>query len=133
MPVARNRWGHCHQVLAWIDHVWHIGRPVHLTFPELIEPDDGVSDDPMYGETWREGRTLIIAISTRNNITWRETVQTLIHEATHALQYPPAKAELTRRHHGGEFWVKFGEIWERYDTRAGYKKVIEFPDHGIFD
>jgi hypothetical protein len=86
--------------------------------------DDGSQCD---AETGREGRRIVITLSQRRNRTWRETVDTVIHEYTHALQWPVAgPAEDAIDDHPTAFWAQKGEIDDHWMHRGGHADADEF-------
>lgn len=124
MPAARTRKGRALQVLRWIDANWTIGRPVEVVWKPRVYDDDGAECDAW---TDRVGRGLLIAMSEKRNHTIKEASDTMIHEATHALQWPVAgKAEHERHHHPPAFWAQYGEIREEFDHNGGATDAGEF-------
>lgn len=125
MAAARTRKGRALQVLRWIDANWTIGRPVRIVWKPRVFDDDGYECDAW---TDRVGRGLLIAMSERRNRTIEKTVDTVIHEAAHGIQWPVAgRAETDRHHHPPSFWAQYGEIRDVYDHDGGHDDAGEFP------
>ena len=97
---------------------WPCGRPVELVWADSIEYDGEV----YCGETWREGRTIVISLSKRKCRTWDAMIETLIHEYTHAIQWGPASVESHRncKHHPAAFYAQQGEILDEWNHKGGH-------------
>jgi hypothetical protein len=125
MPRARNRAQRAIQVLRWIDANWPIGRPVEIVWVDRLY--DQEKREEYDAETERVGRRIRMQISRRRNRTWRETADTVIHECTHAMQWPVAgPAETALDDHPPSFWAQKGEIDDHFHHRGGYADADEF-------
>lgn len=118
MPRARNRYERCRQVLRWILAEWPAGRRVQLDFAKKLE--DGIA-----GECYRERRTIVIRLLDQRCC--RCLIDTLIHEAAHAILWPVSLAELRVEHHGPEFWALYGQITDRFDHDHGAEQSMDYP------
>ena len=125
MPKAKTREARARQVLRWIAHEWPIGRPVRLEWVEWILDDAG-RPTRCYGQTYRDGRELVIEVSSRINRTTVEAVDTTIHEAAHAILWPQARVEWQTADHPPAFWAQYGEIRDRFDHDHGAEQADEF-------
>jgi len=125
MPRARNRWERAVQVLRWCQANWPTNRPVDLRWEPSILNDDKTECD---AETGREGRRMFIALSEKRNRTWRETVDTVIHEYVHVMQWPVAgPAEEALDDHPAAFGAQYWEIKDAFDHRGGHEDACEYP------
>lgn len=125
MPRARNRWERAAQVLRWCQSNWPTNRPIDLRWAPEVLNDDG---SQCFAETGREGRRMSVTLSERMNRTWRDTVDTVIHEYTHVMQWPVAgPAEETLDDHPAAFGAQYWEIKDSFDHRGGHDDAGEFP------
>lgn len=126
MPTARNRYQRANQVLAWCMDNWPIGRKVRLEWVDELWDDE---EERYYeAETGREGRDLIITLSRRDNRTWKETADSVMHEYTHCIQWPVAGPhEDTHDHHPPAHWAQYGEIVDRYHHHHGCEDCSLYP------
>jgi hypothetical protein len=122
-------------------HVMAAFRQAYPEMPEIqnqqmkrvvdqYDDDDGKPYD-CHGETWREGRGLVIDLSERKCRTWQDTVATLIHEYCHCVLWGPASIEFDERvdDHAPHFYTLEGTINNRWDHDLGSEEANEFPLH----
>ena len=132
MPKARNREQRSIQVLRWCEANWPNGRKARIQWvDELVqdpeEVEEGDEPEEWAGETSREGRGMLITLSRKANRTWRETIDTVIHEYTHLIQWPIAgKAEDPLDHHPASFGAQYWEIKDRWEHHGGHADASEF-------
>lgn len=124
MPRARNRQDRARQVLRWIESNWPIGRNVRLVFVDHILDDENRCE--LDGQCYREGREIVIEIAMKRNLTIKEIVDTICHEASHAILWPTARAEGMQAHHPPAFWAQYGEIRDRFDHDNGWEESKEY-------
>jgi len=129
MRKARNRYERSRQVLAWLEAEWPAGRKVELIWVDEIKDQDERTGKPYHchGQTYREGRHLVIELSRKKCRTWEGTTETLIHEWCHAVQWGPAALEEKTEHHPAWFYTLYGEIMNRWDHDHGWEQANEYP------
>lgn len=105
---------------------WPIGRKVRLEWVDELWDDE---EERYYeAETGREGRDLIITLSRRDNRTWKETADSVMHEYTHCIQWPVAGPhEDSHDHHPPAHWAQYGEIVDRYHHHHGCEDCSLYP------
>lgn len=124
MPKGRTRQQRAAQVLKWIDANWIVGRKISVRWVAELLDDDG---EEYCGYTDRVGKDLVIVLSKKRLTTIQETTDIVIHEACHAIQWPPSgKAERRRHHHPPSFWALYGEIRDRFDHDHGHEEADAF-------
>lgn len=114
-----NRFQRVQQVFNWINYNWPIGRPVVIRWKKSL-PDN------CHAQTYRKGKKLVIEMSKSQNRTWKDAVDTLIHEASHCVLWGMAKVEDFVAHHPPSFWSLYGEIRDRFDHDHGAEEAEGF-------
>lgn len=84
-------------------------------------------DQQCWGQTYREGRELVIELSIRKCRTWEGMVATLCHEWVHSILWGPASIEYTCEHHPVHFYTLEGEITKAWNYDGGSEKAKEYP------
>ena len=75
-----------------------------------------------FGETWQEGRKIVIRIAVRKGIARYEANSTLLHEWAHAVTLRQSKIEDKRLSHGGhddEWALAYGKIYRWFYDEGG--------------
>lgn len=127
MRKARNRFERSKQVLAWLKAGWPPGRKVELIWvKEIVYDDEDGASHQCHGQTYREGRNLVIELSMRKNRNWEGSTDTLIHEFVHCVLWGPASIEETCEHHPVTFYALQGEINNRWNHDCGWEQANEF-------
>ena len=127
MRKAKNRFERSRQVLGWLKSEWPAGRKVELIWVKEIPYEDGGKIEQASGQTYREGRHLVIELSMRKCRTWEDSTHTLIHEYAHAVLWGPASIEESVEHHPVQFYALQGEMENRWDHDHGWEHANEFP------
>ena len=102
---------------------WPCGRPLRVRWRAEIKyknKDTGKLDQ-FWGETWRDGRKMVIDLSRRKCRAWDAMAVTLIHEYVHVLQWGPTSLEHDERceDHSVAFYAQHGEITNRWNHDGG--------------
>ena len=129
MRKAKNRFERSKQVSGWLQANWPAGRKVELIWVKEvvdIDPDTG-KPHQCHGQTYREGRHLVIELSLRKCRSWEDSTKTLIHEHVHAVLWGPASLEAISEHHPVTFYALLGEIENRWDHDHGWEEAFAFP------
>ena len=119
----RNRFERCGPVLAWLIHEYPCGRPVRLAWKKEILHTDEETGKVIHcwGVADRVGKSMVIQMSKRKCRTWTETIEILIHEYVHCMQWGLASVE---RHpkieeHPDAFGAQYMSITRRYQSGGG--------------
>ncbi len=75
-----------------------------------------------FGDSYANGRGMIVRISTRKNRTTHQAVETLMHEWAHLR----SRRERLKRPHGPLWWRESGRIYEHYMDRGGWERVCRY-------
>ena len=130
MRKARNRFERCRQVLGWLESNWPAGRNVELIWVKTVEDvdEDTGKVHQCHGQTYREGRAMVIELSLKKCRDWDTSTKTLMHEFAHVVQWGMAAVELDERteHHPIWFYALLGEIENAWDHDHGHEAANEF-------
>lgn len=130
MRKAKNRFERCRQVQGWLESSWPAGRKVELIWvKEVVDVDEHSGKrHQCHGQTYREGRALVIELSLRKCRDWEGSTKTLMHEWAHAVQWGMASIEADERteHHPIWFYSLLGQIEDRWDHDHGWDQANEF-------
>lgn len=128
MRKAKNRFERSRQVFGWLQSIWPAGRPVELIWVnEIFDEDRDGARYQCRGQTYREGRHLVIELSSRKCRSWDIVNGTLIHEYVHAVQWGPASLEHRTEHHPVAFYALLGEIENCWEHDHGDEQANDFP------
>ena len=128
MRKAKNRFERSKQVLGWLKNGWPPGRRVELIWvKEVVAEEEDGRMHQCHGQTYREGRHIVIELSLKKCRSWEGSTETLIHEFCHAVLWGPAAIENSCEHHPVQFYALQGEIMNRWDHDHGWEHANEFP------
>lgn len=129
MRKARNRIERSRQVLNWLISEWPPGRRVDLEWVgEIVDVEEpSGKHSQCYGQTYRDGRGIIIQLSLKKCHSWEGAADTLIHEYVHAVQWGPASLEGSGDDHPVSFYALKGEIENRWFHDHGWEQANEYP------
>lgn len=74
-----------------------------------------------FGETVRDGDTLIIKLNKRKNRAYSDAIDTVIHEYAHCLQWGMAQVEAGSdlEYHDHPFWCQYGTLHNNFHILDG--------------
>jgi len=128
MPAARSNRDRILQISRWLAVTFPTPYPTTVRCVKKIAAPPGVKGVERrigcQGETYQDGRKIIIRIAVRRGIPRMSTVDTLLHEWAHALL-----ADQEQEAIGGHdvAWGKaFGKIYHRYIDDGGYKASEDY-------
>jgi len=122
VPLAPNRIERAHQILRWLQAKYTTPYPTALRWhPRLIDPDaESAAQRDYFGDTQVIDRRLVIRMSKRTCATWSTTIDTLLHEYAHCLDWRHARIEAKgRRPHGPEWGMYYAALYEAYHDLGG--------------
>ena len=113
--------------MGWLNESWPAGRKVELIWvKEVTYEDEDSKHHQCHGQTYREGRNLVIELSLKKCRSWEVSTETLMHEWVHAVLWGPASLEESCEHHPVTFYALMGEIQNRWDHDHGWEQANEF-------
>lgn len=120
MPVARNRWERCRQVLAWAKSEFPIPPETRI----VVVPKIMFEGRECAGLTGRGGRNggMVITLSSRVILNEFCAVMVLEHEIAHTVTYDEGKGIL----HGPSFHRVHGMIQDAFEHH-GVSEADTFP------
>ncbi len=133
MSRERSTKGRVLQIGRWLCATYDTPYPVTIRVVKKIAADPGepkrIRRTGYYGETWREGRQIIIRIAVRPGIRGGDAIDSLLHEFGHAVSMRHEKIEDKRLDHGAhddEWALIWGKIYRRFYDEKGEEDAWEF-------
>jgi hypothetical protein len=118
---ARTKAQRLRQVEAWLREHFRTPWPVVVEYCDDWpgrEPDD-------FGETTREGRTIVIRVLRRMPLIY--AIEMLCHEWAHAVDWRPEMLDAHRQHHAEEWGVTYAKIYTAFYDDGGVEESKEYP------
>lgn len=116
MPIERGNQNRINQVSDWLRDNFPTPYPVTVRTPRVIAPKRNL------GETYREGRRIIIRICLRKGIPRYVMIETLLHEWAHACSMKHDCLEGPRLSHGAhddEWALSYGKVYRKFMDDGG--------------
>ncbi len=122
------------QVSRWLAKEFPTLHPVTLKFPKKIAalPGAGAIERRTgdAGESYRDGRRIIIRIAVRSGLRRSDLIETLIHEWSHAASMRHQSMEDKRREtcggHDSDWAMMYGRIYQAFVDDSGSEDSKSF-------